>query len=342
MTGMRRAVWVARLLLAVVFLAAGVTKLLGVPEAVAAFDHLGFGQIFRLFIGACEIAGAIGLLVTPLAALAAAGLAAIMAGAVVSVLLVLSDSPAEALVPLATGIVCCLVARAEWRMVDCLRVLRTGKGPMDGWLAHAYDRGVQTAFREVIPPVVAEVTTELRGARRLLDVGCGPGQFTLMAAEYLPGTELWGIDLAPTMIEIARGHARDAGADRVHFEVADAAALPFPDGMFDAVMSSGSIKQWPDQVAGLREIHRVLAPGGRAFIAEMNRLAPPAAIRAQQARMRHWFFRWIYPGVFQQALSPEDARGLFRASPFGGVAGERMILDGCVWVFEGRKGASPS
>jgi ubiquinone/menaquinone biosynthesis C-methylase UbiE len=163
-----------------------------------------------------------------------------------------------------------------------------------------------------------------------------------MAARYLPEAEICGIDLAPTMIELARGHARETNSERVRFEVADAAALPFPDGVFDAVMSTGSIKHWPDPVAGLREIHRVLAPGGRAFIAEMNRIAPPAAIQAQKERMRHWFCRFIYPRVFDKALSPDDARGLFRASPFGGVVSERMILDGCVWLFEGRKAPAAS
>jgi ubiquinone/menaquinone biosynthesis C-methylase UbiE len=333
----RNGVRAVRLVLAALFLVAGTIKLLGVPDAVAAFERLGWGQAFRVFIGVCEVAGALGLLVAPLAAPAAAALAVLMAGAVAAELLVLADTPAQAAVPLVTGLGCLFVARAEWVTIGSLRVFRTGKGPMDGWLAEAYDRGVQAAFREVISPVVAEVTAELRAARRVLDVGCGPGQFTLMAAEYLPGAEIWGIDLAPTMIELARAHAREAGAGRVRFQVADAAALPFPDGTFDAVMSTGSIKHWPDPVAGLREIHRVLVPGGRAFVAEMNRMAPPAAIGAQRRRLRHWLFRWVYPRVFDKALSPDDARALFRASPFGRVVGERMILDGCIWIFEARR-----
>jgi ubiquinone/menaquinone biosynthesis C-methylase UbiE len=123
----------------------------------------------------------------------------------------------------------------------------------------------------------------------------------------------------------------------LHFQVADVARLPFPDGHFDAVLSSGSIKHWPDQGAGLREIHRVLVPGGRAFVGEMNRLAPPAAIAAQRVRLRHWMFRLIYPRVFTKAMSPEEARTVFADSPFGPPAQERMLLDGCFWVFEARK-----
>ena len=64
-----------------------------------------------------------------------------------------------------------------------------------------------------------------RRSGRGLDVGCGPGQFTILVAERLPDAEVWGIDLAPTMIELARRHARSRPRpDRLHFEVADVAS----------------------------------------------------------------------------------------------------------------------
>jgi ubiquinone/menaquinone biosynthesis C-methylase UbiE len=216
-----------------------------------------------------------------------------------------------------------------------LQLLRTGKGPMDGWIARAYDQGVQAAFRDVFPALVEDLLEEITGVRRGLDVGCGPGQFTILVAERVPGAELWGIDLAPTMIELARRHAAaSSAAARLHFEVADVAHLPFPDGQFDAILSSGSIKHWPDQLAALREIHRVLAPGGRAFIGEMNRLASPQAIATQRTRLRHWLFRLIYPRVFTKAMSPDEARAVFAASPFGPPLRERLLLDGVFWLFE--------
>jgi ubiquinone/menaquinone biosynthesis C-methylase UbiE len=209
---------------------------------------------------------------------------------------------------------------------------------MDGWIARGYDRGVQVAFREVFPALVGDLLDEMKDVRRCLDAGCGPGQFTILVAERLPALEMWGIDLAPTMVELARGHAAGSpAAARLHFEVADVAKLPFPDGHFDAVLSSGSIKHWPDPVAGLRELHRVLVPGGRAFIGEMNRLAPPEAVARNRERLRHWFFRWIYPRVFTKALSPEEARGVFGRSPFGAPVRERMLMDGVFWLFEARK-----
>lgn len=209
---------------------------------------------------------------------------------------------------------------------------------MDGWIARGYDRGVQVAFREVFPALVGDLLDQMKDVRRCLDAGCGPGQFTILVAERLPSIEIWGIDLAPTMIELARGHAAESpAAARVHFEVADVAKLPFPDAHFDAVLSSGSIKHWPDPVAGLRELHRVLMPGGRAFVGEMNRLAPPEAVARNRERLRHWFFRLIYPRVFTKALSPEEARAVFGRSPFGPPVRERMLLDDLFWLFEARK-----
>ena len=55
-------------------------------------------------------------------------------------------------------------------------------------------------------------------------------------------------------------------------------------------------------------------------------------------RLRHWFFRLIYPRVFGKSLSPEEARAVFARSPFGAPVRERMLLDDHFWLFEARKG----
>jgi hypothetical protein len=57
--------------------------------------------------------------------------------------------------------------------------------------------------------------------------------------------------------------------------------------------------------------------------------------------MRNWFFRRAYPRVSTHGLSPDEARGVFAASPFGPPASERMLLDGCLWLFEVRKAGAP-
>ncbi len=328
----RYASWTARLLLAALLLVSASMKFRAAPSAVAGFDRLGFGQWFRIAVGVVETAGAIGLLVTPLSTIAATGLALLMICAVASHLLVLGPSAVPALVALA---LCLFVVRRE---LPNFRVMASGKGAMDGWIAHVYDRRIQTAFRDLFPELSAELHVRFRDARRLLDVGCGPGQFTIMIAESLPQAQVCGVDLAPTMIELARAHAAGSpAARRLRFEVADVSKLPFPDGSFDAVISTGSIKMWPDAVAGLREIHRVLAPDGRALIAEMNRTAPASAVAAMAARGGNWFTRIVMPRVLRQSLSADEGAAVVRASPFGAVADRGLLLDGFLWMLEARK-----
>lgn len=222
--------------------------------------------------------------------------------------------------------------------MSLVKLLLTGKGPMTGWVARAYDRAVQVAFRDLVAATFDDLSAQLVDTRRLIDVGCGPGQFTIMAAERLPEAEVVGIDLSPTMIQLARGHAAASpAAKRLRFQVGDAMALPFPDASFDAAMSGGSIKQWPDASQGLAEIHRVLAPGGRAFVLEINREAPADTIEAQRRRLQHWLFRLIFPRVARQGMSPDEAGKASMSSPFGVPVEQRLLLDGLIWLMVVRK-----
>ena len=199
------------------------------------------------------------------------------------------------------------------------------------WFARGYDRMLAAAEWSALAAWRARLLRGLRG--RVLEIGAGTG----VNLQYYPE------DLDEFVLSEPDPDMRAVlAAKHPHARIEDwpAEHLPAPDGHFDAVLSSGSIKHWPEQVAGLREIHRVLAPGGRAFIGEMNRLAPPTAIATQRARLRHWLFRLIYPRVFAKAMSPDEARAVFAASPFGAPVRERMLLDGIFWLFEAVKRTS--
>lgn len=106
--------WVGQVVLAVFLLAAAAgPKLFGESTAVEIFDDIGIGQWFRYFVGVCELAGAIGLLIPALAGLAALGLGVVMVGAAFTQLFVLDD-PALAVTPLLLLIVLALIARGRW------------------------------------------------------------------------------------------------------------------------------------------------------------------------------------------------------------------------------------
>jgi len=98
---------------------------------------------------------------------------------------------------------------------------------------------------------------------RVLEIGCGLGtdgaQFALAGADYT------GIDLTNASIELARKRFELAGL-RGEFGIADAEQLDFPDNAFDLVYSHGVLHHTPDTARAVREIHRVLKPGGRAIV----------------------------------------------------------------------------
>ena len=101
---------------------------------------------------------------------------------------------------------------------------------------------------------------------RLLDVGTGTGTLAIAALERWPALEVTGVDPSGGMLELARDAARErlphGQADRYRTEVGWADELPFEDGAFDLAVSSFVLQLVPNRGAALREVRRVLRPGG--------------------------------------------------------------------------------
>ena len=99
--------------------------------------------------------------------------------------------------------------------------------------------------------------------RSVLDVGCGAGAALRELAERCPEVELTGCDISPLAVETATALNEDfVKAGRMRFLRCGVPDLPFADGAFDTVFSVESLYFWPDALAGLKDIRRVLAPGG--------------------------------------------------------------------------------
>ena len=103
----------------------------------------------------------------------------------------------------------------------------------------------------------------LCGRERVLDLGCGPGH---AAAAFAPhAAEVVALDLTEAMLEVGRKLAAERGLANLRFERGDAARLPFEAGRFERVTSRLSAHHYADPAAVLREVARVLTPGG-AFL----------------------------------------------------------------------------
>jgi ubiquinone/menaquinone biosynthesis C-methylase UbiE len=131
--------------------------------------------------------------------------------------------------------------------------------------AEAYDRRWRWYLEATLRETLAR--TGLRSGDRVLDVACGTGRLLGALAKDHPPDLLAGIDLSEGMLRVARGRL-PPGARLVQ---GDAAALPFPDGAFEAVLTISAFHFWPRPRVALGEIRRVLVPGGRLVLTDWSR-----------------------------------------------------------------------
>lgn len=111
---------------------------------------------------------------------------------------------------------------------------------------------------------------------RVLDIGCGTGHTTRLAARRAARATATGIDLSAPMLAAARLAAAEDGIANVSFELGDAQVHPFSDGMFDIAISRGGIMFFADPIAAFANIARALRPGGRLVFVCPQDLTPTA------------------------------------------------------------------
>ena len=110
----------------------------------------------------------------------------------------------------------------------------------------------------------------LQPGERVVDVGCGAGIDSLIAARMVaPDGEVIGVDMTQPMLDRARESAEAGGFRNVRFDHGLAESLPVEDAWADVVISNGVLNLFPDKVAGLQEMSRVLKPGGRLQVGDI-------------------------------------------------------------------------
>jgi len=211
-----------------------------------------------------------------------------------------------------------------------------------GWdrAAGDYDSGWQRPLKPAQDELLARAA--LQPGHNVLDVACGTGLVTFPAADAVaPGGRVVATDLSAGMIGRARTVAQERGPRNVSFARMNAEALDLPDGTFDVALCSLGLMYVPDPERALREMHRVLAPGGRAVAVVWGARTKcgwaevfPIVDRRVQSDVCPLFFRLGAGGALDAA---------FRAAGFASPTSDRFRVvlpfdsgaDACKAVFEG-------
>ncbi|MHB1242596.1 MAG: arsenite methyltransferase [Gaiellaceae bacterium] len=164
---------------------------------------------------------------------------------------------------------------------------------------------------------------ELREGETVLDLGSGGGIDVLLSARRVgPTGTAYGLDMTDEMLALARRNATEAGATNVHFLKGEIEAIPLAADSVDVVISNCVVNLSTDKPAVLREVYRVLAPGGRVGISDVvaeDRLSPEA--RAE---------RGDYAGCIAGALSKGEYEAGLAEAGFAEISVEftHEVADG--------------
>jgi ubiquinone/menaquinone biosynthesis C-methylase UbiE len=162
-----------------------------------------------------------------------------------------------------------------------------------GTMASVYEKATRMVIESYYSQVAEEVVSKLKSGV-ILDLGTGPGYLPIEIVKRAPSIKVDGIDLTPELIKIARENAVRAGvADRLHFEVGNAARLRFEEGSYDMVLSTGMLHMLKNPVKVINECYRVLKPDGEAWIYDPAQVSSQIDTRRWKASLTSWE-RFLY------------------------------------------------
>lgn len=134
------------------------------------------------------------------------------------------------------------------------------------FLNHFLSMGIDRAWRRKAIGLLRESQPKM-----ILDVATGTGDFAIEALRLNPDRVV-GVDIAEGMLDVGRHKLRERKLDdRIELKFGDSENLPFEDNIFDAVIVAFGVRNFENLVAGLREMHRVVKPGGQVVILEFSK-----------------------------------------------------------------------
>jgi ubiquinone/menaquinone biosynthesis C-methylase UbiE len=189
---------------------------------------------------------------------------------------------------------------------------------MEGMIATWYAKNTGKNIAE-FRDLAKRIADELQPGDRVLEVAPGPGYLAIELAQ-LGSYRVTGLDVSRSFVRIASENAARANVE-VDFREGDAAVMPFATDAFDFIVCRAAFKNFSDPIGALREMHRVLRPGGKALIIDMRSDASGKSIADEVAKMHlgrvdAFLTRTTLSALRKRAYSRLDFERMVQATPF--------------------------
>ncbi len=154
------------------------------------------------------------------------------------------------------------------------------------FLNHFLSLGIDKGWRKKAIREIASIHP-----KTILDVATGTGDLAIAAAKAIPEASITGVDISEGMLGVGRKKITALSMDhKIKLQSGDSESLPFPDASFDAVTCAYGVRNFEHLEAGLKDMHRVMKPGGKIAILEFSH---PKQFPVRQ--FYHFYFRYILP-----------------------------------------------
>jgi ubiquinone/menaquinone biosynthesis C-methylase UbiE len=208
-------------------------------------------------------------------------------------------------------------------------------GIEDDEAVRAYDTISRWSQFEALRRLVINELKKYKPSGVIADIGCGPGYLIAKLARSFPDVSLVGVDISEEMVQKATQNLSALGfSDRVSFRKGDIEALPFDTNLLDFAISTLSLHHWSDPRQALKEINRVLKPGGQFLIFD---------VRRDSWRFVYWLMRFVQRFIIPRAMgrineptnsllagyTPVEMKMILSATPFK----QYRIKRGTGWLF---------
>jgi ubiquinone/menaquinone biosynthesis C-methylase UbiE len=205
---------------------------------------------------------------------------------------------------------------------------------MEGGVARWYDRTTRKSMAD-FQRLAAQIAAMIPAGAQVLEIAPGPGFLSIEMAKR--GLDVQAVEISKTFVEIARKNAAEAGVTAVFME-GDAAELPVWSGSVDFVVCRAAFKNFTEPVKSMREMLRVLRPGGTAVLIDLRKDVPMEEIRRYVkstgvSRLNRLFMNFTFKHMLiKRAYRLEEIRRMAAEAGWKDVRIEAEPMGFAAWV----------